>query len=971
MARLIPRKTKVKIQFYKNFSLTDVLVLLGVIAVTALAALSGLTFRLILAAGIGLAGLSLFVTVAPETRLYQSIGHTARFLFANKVYTKTDPKVSKNVKLITPYEGFVDFSMHDGASESDDISFIDYGSYLAAVIEIRPVQFYMLSEQRQNQFINAVDNALKTIAGDQLVSIVKTEKPLVLDSYLENEKKKVADLIASAERGDVTEKELDPRLDIIESRMIGLENCNVGSPNTIMKEHYYFIIYGTGKEALKSSANLVATTLDGGTNGSLQCKILDKQGLAIFLKSTYTDDFDEREVYALKPEEYMNWVLPDKVSFNARGFVIDGVQQSSLIIADYPLAARNAWGNYFFNIPGSKVIVKFKSVGIDEAERRIDNSVMEMEAQYMNGGKSSKMLQLQTHIQTLNELLVSLKNGNEAFFDTSIAIISKQEIKKNVKTMLRRGGFKFNDLFCSQIDGYIAGNIGRKMVLGQYDRGINSSSLAAIFPFVSDSVQDEKGFFLGYNTEPLFLDFFKRDKERINSNMVIIGKSGSGKSYATKGILSHLASDNSKIYILDPEKEYDNLVHNLGGKLIDVGSAKMGRLNPFQVFTTLDDEGEEGQNTSLATHLQFLEQFFKIILDGITTDALEILNDCVKQVYEKFHITADTDIQSLAANQFPIFQDVYNFINRKFKETKDDFYKNNLRIIITYLNKFVSGGRNSMLWNGYSSITADENFIDFNFQSLLANKNGDIANAQMLLVLRWIDNEIIKNKDYNAKYNTKRKVIVAIDEAHVFIDPKKDVALDFMYNLAKRIRKYEGMQIIITQNLKDFVGTPSIARKSTAIINASQYSFIFSLAPHDINDLVELYEKAGRINEAEQESIVSSPRGRAFLITGPYSRTTCDITLSELVIATFEKPDIIEYKKQQEELAKQAAQPVKGVVEEAIETPPMEEPPMEMNNIQPPVEEAENIPTEMPSGEEGNDALASLPTPQKSPNSDN
>ena len=962
MARLIPRKTKVKIQFYKNFSLTDVLVAFCCLVVVALAALSGLTFRYILAAGLGLASLSLFVSVAPETRLYQSIGHTCRFLFANKTYTKTAPKVSQNVKLITPYEGFIDFSMHDGSSDSDDISFIDYGSYLAAVIEIRPVQFYMLSEQRQNQFITAVDNALKTIAGDQIVSIVKTEKPLVLDSYLENEKKKAEDLLKSAERGDVTENELDPRLDIIESRMIGLENCNVGSPNTIMKEHYYFIIYGTGKEALKSSANLVATTLEGGTNNSLQCKILNKAELAIFLKSTYTDDFDEREIYALKPEEYLNWLLPNKVTFNTRGFVIDGVAQSSLIIADYPLAARNAWGNYFFNIPGSKVIVKFKSVGIDEAERRIDNAVMEMEAQYMNGGKSSKMLQLQTHIQTLNELLVSLKNGNEAFFDTSIAIICKQEIKKNVKTMLRRGGFKYNDLFCSQIDGFIAGNIGRKMVLGQYDRGINSSSLAAIFPFISDAVQDEKGFFLGYNSEPLFLDFFKRDKERINSNMVIIGKSGSGKSYATKGILSHLASDNSKIYVLDPEKEYDNLVHNLGGKLIDVGSAKMGRLNPFQVFTTLDDEGEEGQNTSLATHLQFLEQFFKIILDGITTDALEILNDCVKQVYDKFNINANTDIQNLDATQFPIFQDVYNFIVRKFNETKDDFYKNNLRIIITYLNKFVSGGRNSMLWNGYSSITAEENFIDFNFQSLLANKNGDIANAQMLLVLRWIDNEIIKNKDYNAKYNTKRKVVVAIDEAHVFIDPKKDVALDFMYNLAKRIRKYEGMQIIITQNLKDFVGTPSIARKSTAIINASQYSFIFSLAPHDINDLVELYEKAGRINEAEQESIVSSPRGRAFLITGPYSRTTCDVALSDLVIATFEKPDIKEYKRQQEELAMQASQPAEGVVEEAIEEEPFE--PVNNYGAEEVIEEnGENVAEEIPSEPVELDPIASLPKP--------
>ena len=110
-----------------------------------------------------------------------------------------------------------------------------------------------------------------------------------------------------------------------------------------------------------------------------------------------------------------------------------------------------------------------------------------------------------------------------------------------------------------------------------------------------------------------------------------------------------------------------------------------------------------------------------------------------------------------------------------------------------------------------------------------------------------------------------------------------------MFNLAKRIRKYEGMQIVITQNLKDFTGTPDIARKSTAIINASQYSLIFSLAPHDINDLVALYEKAGQINEKEQDTIVTNPRGKAFLMTGPYSRTNIDIIVNDRVRDIFEK----------------------------------------------------------------------------------
>ena len=121
----------------------------------------------------------------------------------------------------------------------------------------------------------------------------------------------------------------------------------------------------------------------------------------------------------------------------------------------------------------------------------------------------------------------------------------------------------------------------------------------------------------------------------------------------------------------------------------------------------------------------------------------------------------------------------------------------------------------------------------------------------------------------------------------VYKRQKFPIALDFMFQLAKRIRKYNGMQIIITQNIKDFVGTEEIARKSTAIINACQYSFIFPLAPNDMHDLCRLYEKAGAINESEQEEIVNNGRGRAFVITSPTKRTSVDIVATQEVQELF------------------------------------------------------------------------------------
>ena len=92
---------------------------------------------------------------------------------------------------------------------------------------------------------------------------------------------------------------------------------------------------------------------------------------------------------------------------------------------------------------------------------------------------------------------------------------------------------------------------------------------------------------------------------------------------------------------------------------------------------------------------------------------------------------------------------------------------------------------------------------------------------------------------------------------------------------------------VITQNIKDFVGSEEIARKSTAIINACQYSLIFALAPNDMHDLCRLYEKAGQINEQEQEEIINAARGQAFVITSPTNRSSLQVEANRNVQSLF------------------------------------------------------------------------------------
>ncbi len=140
----------------------------------------------------------------------------------------------------------------------------------------------------------------------------------------------------------------------------------------------------------------------------------------------------------------------------------------------------------------------------------------------------------------------------------------------------------------------------------------------------------------------------------------------------------------------------------------------------------------------------------------------------------------------------------------------------------------------------------------------------------------------------NITNHTDSKIVIAIDEAHLFIDVKYPIALDFMYSLAKRIRKYNGMLIIITQNIKDFMGTPETVRKAEAIINVSQYSFIFNLSPNDLNELMALYKNSGSFNKEELDYIAHAKREECFMISSPSKRGRLSIETTEYIQQGFE-----------------------------------------------------------------------------------
>ncbi|MCI2110842.1 MAG: DUF87 domain-containing protein [Bacilli bacterium] len=855
--RIIPKNSKVKVTFYKGITIADMVIGLIALALIALTLSSNFSFRFYLATGILCLGVVLYLPLG-DNRLYVQIWHLFRFLFSKKRF-KDDSST------LVPYK-----------EVKDSIIYEKDGSVLG-VIEISPINFKILDETRQDDLIDGCfARILNSVSDSEEWSLMKLELPLVLDQRMKDEMSRVDTLNAMKNDKKLSDHEFMARADLVQFRMVSIDEMN---SSETMIPHYYLVLNGYSVNSINEKLD---RTIETFVASGIKANRLDEQSLYTFIKAGYGEKFDPRSEMKIVSD-------PTSLKFGLLSLHQETKNASELVINRFPLSVPNGWAERLYSLPNTKVVMRMKPIEKSKAIKRIDNAILEIGTK--NVSKESQLQESDTHLDTLRELLEDIQQSNETLFDTTVIVTvydeeKKATNKKLVKDALREMGFGFSELLGRQMDGYITSMPSTKDLV-KMPYGIQSSTLAASFPFSDDLLADDKGLLIGENSEPVFLNVFKRDLTHVNSNMIIIGQSGSGKSYATKSLLSGLATEGDRIYVLDPESEYGTLAKNLGGSVIDASNGEKGRINPFQIMTTMDDEG--GSSNSYYAHLQFLEQFYKVVLQGINQDSLELLNKLTEEVYASKDIRPGRNLSLIKSEEFPVFEDLCLLADKKLKEASDAYEQNCLRVLVNYLYRFKSGGRDSSLWNGYTTFSPTEAFITFDFQRLLANKNDATANAQMLLLLRWLENEVIRNKDSNTRNGTNRKIVVAIDEAHLFIDEKYPIALDFMYSLAKRIRKYDGMLIIITQNVRDFAGTPEIARKSTAIINVSQYSMIFSLSPNDMNELMKLYENSGGINEFEKDSIIHNPRGTCFLISSPKERGNVAIVTDECTSELFDR----------------------------------------------------------------------------------
>lgn len=869
--RIIPKKIKVKNTVWKCYSMADVIVALIVIAIIFIAITSGaFAFAVIM----GLLAVVMFMPTQ-DGIFYSCILENIKFLFAKKVYTENADKQKERVDALL------------NLKDIKENGLIEYsGGYFGRVIKVGQKNFGIEDVVQQNIDIDYLANALKMLDGTQCADIIKIDRPVNLDNFAQDLFGRLAEMKESVDGEQVRE---------IKTAILRERIDRIDKMNNIRKQYlsdYYIVVYGRNELDLENTTINVASEIN---KCGLNTKLLGRKETAIFLKYSFSRNFDEREIKEIDDNRLIAWVKPKNVEFKANSYTMDGTQAAVFAIADYPLRVRNAWGADVFNIPNTKVVLHVKPVDKFKAIKRIDKCIGEMETKQILSEKASEANSAETHRETMNALLDSLQTENESLLDVTLTItaynyLDDDNYKKAVRRSIMTGNFKPSNLYGLQIEGFKSSAISPVSTLKNYERGINSSSLAAVFPFVRTFVMDDGGIMLGENKAngfPFIFNMWKRGNLYQNSNGMIIGKSGSGKSFFLKSLIANEWANDTRVIILDPEAEYLTLTKNLSGNLIDVGNAKEGRINPFHIYKILTEDGLPADPVvTFNTHLKMLESFFKIVFVGANSDVIELINNLAVEAYARKGIYETTDCTQLNAEDFPLFTDLLAVLREKNKEETDSLTLRDMRTAELYLQKFVSG-RYSDIWNAPSTLKVNADLIDFNFQSLFANKNNTVANAQMLLVFRFIEQEVINAREANKSGKNLRTLIIA-DEAHLFIDAKFPIALDFFFSMSKRIRKYNGSFIPATQNIADWNANEELRSKTSAILKNSQYTFIFKLSAPDMKDVLDVYKAGDSFNADEQRMIISAVTGQVFFIGSSELRTNVKITTGEYIKSLFE-----------------------------------------------------------------------------------
>ena len=880
MLRYCPKRIKEKTKIFGQLTLLDiVLMFIGLIIAIIILAIGGFAeaFLIKLPFAIIVLIIAFFfnypLTGEGSTRLRTHLKNFLKYTFRKKKYNSCC--LSKDLGL----EFNEKYVFHKGR-----------GIY-SVVLEIEPSLFILKNEEEQDDIINNLANAFLY---PSKFTLIKTDMFMNVGTYYENNQEKI--------------KELEPKIntDIAAfSEMKVLKEEEYYLKEYLTRQYtnpkYFIIVYDFKIENLES---VVSDFMNQLKMSKFDAKIANDK-LTKRLYKNYYDCIENEEGDLVTNDWYekYNHVVV-KLGKNENGKEIFR-KFKVFSIQNLPRRVRNGWLADLSNINGVKLSFKVGSpVQALKIKNALSGSAVELRMQLSKPKKLYEQEEIEYQIECINQLISDLNNGNIQVRNCYVNFLVPLESEKEFLQQANLMQIGIDRLFFRQAEAYLNCDLFKFLNLKEM-KGVSneftSDIIASAYPFIYPTFFDKKGQYIGDSMGlPVFFDpFFNLNggsNYRVNANISITGTSGVGKSYLSKVILLNSVTTVQKIRILDPENEYSVLANNLFGKVINVAGG-IETVNPLQIFTSISEDKNDEKN-EVTLHKQFLEEFFKTAIKRLQDDDLlsSYLFKAVDVLYSRWDYYDGCELSS-NPKDYPLIKDLYSLLEELYSneiQKKNEYEAHYYKELLILLSSFIGEGNKAKLWNNYTTLSLDNKIIVFNFQSLLNSANKNIAAAQMLLIMKFLNQEIAMNRNDNHLLSKEDKVMIMVDEAHNFISKDYPIALNFLYKMSKQIRKYFGSLIITTQQINDFLGgDENTAKLARGIIANCQYSFIFG-NPNAVNEVKNLYGEIMNFTEEELKILRDNQQGTCLMQLSPMVRSILKVACIGASSIYFNDSDIKE-----------------------------------------------------------------------------
>ena len=580
-------------------------------------------------------------------------------------------------------------------------------------------------------------------------------------------------------------------------------------------------------------------------------------------------------------KDFFDMVVPSTIKFNVDHFICGDSFRCVWAIKEYPPSTTD-----------QAILSRFgdkEAVTLHMYTRFVDG--LEQRKILQNASRKNKMLANSNDLEDsvmgegnlcdVVELMNDLRRNREpllhcaVFMELSANSLEKlRELQADISMELTREKLSVDRLTLRQKEGFIACMPCGHNVFGtQFERVLPASAVANCYPFNYSGKTDPHGFYLGkdkYGTN-VIVDFDRRSDDKTNSNVLILGNSGQGKSYLLKLILTNTRMAGKSVICLDAEQEYKDLCNNLGGCYIDLMSGEyiINPLEPKEWSDTGDgkaaveadplsdtDAGSAcpeafRKATRLSQHIAYLKDFFRVYKDfnDAQIDALEIL---LTKLYGQFGIYDNTDYDKLKAEDYPVMADLYGIVESEYlkyeKGSKSLFTEDLLRELCLGLNSMCVGAE-SKFFNGHTNIT-DDKFICFGVKGLM-DANKKLKDAMLFNILSYMNHKLL----------TKGRTAASIDELYLFLTNL--TAIEYIRNASKRVRKKESSIILASQNIEDFL-LPEIKEFTKPLFSIPTHQFLFNGGNINAKDYID----ALQLEESEFDLIKYPERGTCLFKCG-------------------------------------------------------------------------------------------------------